>query len=530
MLSTVDGSRVRWLFGPPGWKNALRETVIYLITLPAVVFPLSQPGPLGPIGGLALGVSCLLARRRWPAFAFAASGVMSGVFMVVLAFSAGRRLSQPVWLGASVLGAVASGVLAKVLVGVTASDHQVAVIGGGAALITASLPAILGYAVARRRTLLEVLRERAFHLERERRSLVSEARTRERARIAMDMHDSLGHQLTLISLQAGGLKVTAAEPEQARTASELHEAARRAMVELREIVGVLGREAGQDAPPHGSPLDRLPVLLNSARATGTAVDYAENGTAIALPRATESAIHRIVQEGLTNVARHAPGAPVAVRVNYEPDGVIVEVVNGVATALPHKDLGGGRGLSGLRERARLAGGVLHAAPTPDGGFRLAGVLPYDATPSPEPADELDGYVPENPLALNETGTVMRRLRDRPVLLGSALVGVVVVGLVAVFVSIYLFSAHLKLSISEAEYEAARVGQSEHDVVAALPPVLSTVQKVFAGSVEPEPVNARCDYHLASTAKLDGSTTTYYRFCFRDGVLHEKRRFVVKDSF
>ncbi|WP_086827591.1 sensor histidine kinase [Allokutzneria sp. NRRL B-24872] len=530
MVSTVDGSWARWLFGPPGWKNVLRELVVYTASLFFAVRAFPEPSAVVLVASIAVAVACLLARRRFPAIALVASGLVVSAFCAVLSFSAGRRLGMPVKLGAAVLGCTAVAVLRTVAEVPQEADVLLALVGSGYLLIYITVPAVLGFAVARRGALVEALRERAVHLERERRSLVSEARTRERARIAMDMHDSLGHQLTLISLQAGGLKVTATEPAQARTAAELHEAARRAMVELREIVGVLGRETGQETPPPGSPLERLPDLLDSARATGTAVGYTETGTKVELPRATESAIHRIVQEGLTNAARHAPGAPVMVRLNYESDGVIVEVLNGNAVSPPQRGFGGGRGLSGLRERARLAGGVLHAAPVPGGGFRLAGVLPYDATPAPEPDDALDGFVPSNPLVLNETEALMRRMRNRPVLFGSVIAGVVLIGVALLGFAVYVGVTRQETTIGSLEYVLSLVGAEEQEIVAVLPPPDADTQRQLAAETGAPPENARCVYYYASSSKEPKGSTTAYRFCFRDGLLLEKQKFVVRDPF
>ncbi len=137
-------------------------------------------------------------------------------------------------------------------------------------------------------------------------------------------------------------------------------------------------------------------------------------------------MYRIVQEGLTNAHKHAPGAPITVELRHEPDSLVVEVANGPvpagAPAAPPA-ISGGQGLAGLRERARLVGGMVHSGPAPDGGFRVAGVLPYgdgsapagrkDAT-SVAPAGDFRGRAGGVPRAtVGRTSTASIRRRSTP---------------------------------------------------------------------------------------------------------------------
>ncbi|MEU6730426.1 histidine kinase [Nonomuraea wenchangensis] len=193
-------------------------------------------------------------------------------------------------------------------------------------------------------------------------SAEAQARLRERARIARDMHDSLGHDLALIAVRAAGLELAPGlDPAQARAAGELREAAADATERLRQIIGLL-REDSDVAPL--APVDEdVTELVRRARDSGMTIDLdVAAGPAPALAGA-------VVQEGLTNAAKHAPGA--AVRISVGPRRVSVR--NGPARGRPVARTGG-MGLAGLAERARLAGGTLTAGAV-DGGYELVVELP-----------------------------------------------------------------------------------------------------------------------------------------------------------
>ncbi|WP_218156203.1 sensor histidine kinase [Nonomuraea wenchangensis] len=192
-------------------------------------------------------------------------------------------------------------------------------------------------------------------------SAEAQARLRERARIARDMHDSLGHDLALIAVRAAGLELAPGlDPAQARAAGELREAAGDATERLRQIIGLLREDA--DAAPLAPVNEDVTELVRRARDSGMAIDLDVAEPAPALAGA-------VVQEGLTNAAKHAPGA--AVRVSVGPGRVSVR--NGPARGRPVARPGG-MGLAGLAERARLAGGTLTAGAV-DGGYELVVELP-----------------------------------------------------------------------------------------------------------------------------------------------------------
>jgi signal transduction histidine kinase len=199
-------------------------------------------------------------------------------------------------------------------------------------------------------------------------------------RIARDLHDSVAHSMASISVQAGvGAHVLDERPEDARAALlAIKHASGDALAELRATLSMLrSSEAVPREPTDG--LDRLPLLVESSRAAGLAVDVVIEGDAQQLPPAVDTAAFRIVQESLTNVIRHAGPARATVAVRHGDGGVEIEVtddgrgaVNGNGDAVRG---GGGHGLAGMRERVALLGGELYAGPRRTGGYRVRARLP-----------------------------------------------------------------------------------------------------------------------------------------------------------
>lgn len=206
-------------------------------------------------------------------------------------------------------------------------------------------------------------------------SRVEQARLRERARIAEDMHDSLGHELNLIALRAGALQIAPDLADRHReTAAGLRAGAAEAMERLRDIIGVL-REEGEPAPLEPSRAG-VGVLVDRARDSGARVELRCSGEAGELPAMTDKAVYRVVQESLTNVMKHAPGAAATVRLDHTPLDVTVAVRNSPSARDPLENRAqGGRGLIGMQERIRVAGGEFRAGGLPDGGFEVIARLP-----------------------------------------------------------------------------------------------------------------------------------------------------------
>ncbi|WP_311931823.1 histidine kinase [Microbispora sp. H11081] len=243
---------------------------------------------------------------------------------------------------------------------------------GATALMALGIFVVLPWLAGRfRRQQAELVRaglERVTRLEREQELIAERARLRERARIAADMHDSLGHELALIALRAGALELAADMIGRNReAAARLRESAVTATDRLRRTVGVLRAPATDDAGrvPTEPPDETVEALVDRARGAGMAVDLRYDGARGSLPPLVDRAVHRVVQESLTNAARHAPGADVLVHIERSAEAVVVTVRNPVAGAVAGP-AGGGSGLAGLRERARLLGGTLRAGPQDDG--------------------------------------------------------------------------------------------------------------------------------------------------------------------
>ncbi|MGW2555062.1 sensor histidine kinase [Streptomyces sp. NPDC001635] len=283
-----------------------------------------------------------------------------------------RRL--PVLVGFAVAGFVAG------VVGLQGGLPNAGVREAGYATALILGPLAVGYAVAAKRDLAEAMQARVVDLEREQRLLEGRARAEERAGIAREMHDVLGHRVSNMVLAAGALQVgTAADlPEMRRTADLIRSDGHQALEELREILGVLSASPGSQAAPVEpvSDADKIAELVAHAVERGQPVNLRIDGFPQMLPAQVQRALHRIVQESLTNAAKHAPGADVDVHIGCRADGVHVDVVNAPPGRAPVNGLpSGGHGLAGLSERVELLGGTL-AAGKYNGGFRVSAVIPH----------------------------------------------------------------------------------------------------------------------------------------------------------
>jgi signal transduction histidine kinase len=386
--SMVDG---------PGAERSLRDwgvdalvTVVALgIGAIALHDTWDMHGTTAKVIDIVLGLASLAAlwdRRRHPvgvaAFVVPASAISSlagGAGLVVLfnaAIRCGRR--DLAWI---VLASVAGAIVYSLLYARNGIDLRNQVVVG---ILLFGFSIGWGLFVRVRRDLIDSLRERAARLEEEGLLRAEQARSAERERIAREMHDVLAHRLSLLSLHAGALEFRPGAPaeEIAATAGVVREAAASALEELRDVVGVL-REGtdGETRRPQPTLAD-LPTLIEESRAAGMRIEAEldlpadeEDGGAAGVGRTA----FRVVQEGLTNARKHAPGALVRVRAATTADALEIEVRNRAplrpapAPALP----GAGSGLIGLGERVELAGGELRAEVAGDGDFVLAATLPWE---------------------------------------------------------------------------------------------------------------------------------------------------------
>lgn len=237
--------------------------------------------------------------------------------------------------------------------------------------LVAGLPLAIALLAHAREELSSRIAELAVSRERERLLHAHAIRADERARLAREMHDVVSHQVSLIAMQAGALRVAAVDPNAKQVAGTIRMLSTRTLDELRQLVSVLRTTSGDDSPQPG--VEELPQLIagSGMPVTLTVIGSAE------VPASISGAAYRTVQEALTNIRKHANGSMVTVRVDLDDDELRVEVLNGPppvprsSPALPS----GGHGLMGLRERADLLSGTFEAGATNDGGFTVKMTLP-----------------------------------------------------------------------------------------------------------------------------------------------------------
>ncbi|MEV4413594.1 histidine kinase [Catellatospora sp. NPDC049609] len=315
-------------------------------------------------------------RRRWPpaAFAVAAGAVFliqdgllwPGFIAVLICAYSAVAYGRSVRLAGGLL--VVAAVVAAALFA-----QSIPQMPGWASPFAVLLPAGLFAAALRSaRDRADAAARRAAALEQEQAATARAAMAEERARIARELHDVVSHHVSVMVVQAGAAgKVIDQRPDLAAGAlSAIEDSGRSAMAELRHLLGLM---APVDDRLHPQPgLRELDTLVDAVRAAGQPVTLRRDGTQV--PEGVDLTAYRVVQEGLTNALRHAPGARTAVEIRRDGGDLLVEVSNEPPTGEPGGP-GAGRGLLGLRERLRLHDGSLQAGAAPGGGFRLAARIP-----------------------------------------------------------------------------------------------------------------------------------------------------------
>lgn len=229
----------------------------------------------------------------------------------------------------------------------------------------------------RRRRETEELMGRAEALERERELQAQVAVAEERTRIARELHDLVAHSMGVIIIQSQGAQRVLERDSAAvrRALASIDATGRQGMAELRRLLGMLTGAADTGELSPQPSLERLGELLEGVRSAGLAVESRVDGHVRPLPPGIELAVFRIVQEALTNALKHAGAKQVAVKLQYLPTRIDVEVTDdGIGGGTPSPN---GHGLVGMRERVSVYGGTLSIEKPPEGGFRVHASLPVD---------------------------------------------------------------------------------------------------------------------------------------------------------
>ncbi len=379
--------------GPRGWDLVLWlvTAVLFIIGWPTVQLSHEVQGSLMPVVA-AVGVAPLLLARLHPLLGWglwAVGGVVVPLlfdrtpgydfpwqvtaFLVLLALlfavalRDGARAIAITWLVTAVLFVVLlpNELSAGWVFGVTA------VMGVGL---------LVRWLVRSRQELAE--QTELGELERARRAIAEE-----RTRIARDLHDVVAHRMSMVVVQAQSApyRLGGVEPQVSEEFASIADQAREALNEVRGMLGVL-RSDGQlaeDVPQPGT--DDVLVLLRQARAAGLDLTWEGTGDPGRCGEATAMVLYRILQESLANASRHAPGAAVAVDIDFG-DQVLVRVRNGPSGRAPGPGRHSGQGIAGMQSRAASVGGGLTAGPTDDGGFEVRAHLPARAGSDPVPAE------------------------------------------------------------------------------------------------------------------------------------------------
>jgi signal transduction histidine kinase len=380
----------RWTLLSPRRLDGGLAIVAASLTVAELITTLSGTGGRGPRlvdAVLAAGTVAPIAFTRRAPLRAAAVGLASMISWAALAAPfdpltgvapTGLLLCYPFAIGARYTMRTASAALVLYLVATAAllavdpqpSSNTDAELPITAALIIGTWAA--GSALGARSRLLSALADTADEIEREHYLLARETLIEERNRVARELHDAFAHSMTVIVLQAGAARrAWTTNPELARGhAAVVHQTLQETIAELRELILAVAEDQDRAAA-----VPRIERLINRARAAGMYVALLIDGSQRPAAADVEHTAYRIVQEALTNAARHSPGAEVRVRVRFSETELAIEIENGPCRREADIGEGVGHGLHGMRERAASCGGELAATQPPGGGFLVAARLP-----------------------------------------------------------------------------------------------------------------------------------------------------------
>ena len=386
-MSTVRGRL--WPLAKRHWFDAVLVVGIGVSVAVAVVDQDKKNGPDGPlwfdvIASAAIIVP-LFARRRYP---FGAP-IASVVVIVITSFIDVGLLDDDFVLFLALLAiffllgmaprrrqAVAGLLLALGLLAVGIHNSRTQSAGDWVwSFVTFTVAWAVGFGLNQKFREADEARERAARLEREREERARTAVAEERARIARELHDIVGHSVSVMTVQTAGVR-SLLRPHQEREREALQvveQTGREALAEMRRLVGVLRRPEEAPALAPQPSLEHLDRLVEQAQEAGLPVVLRVEGDPVQLPAGVDLTAYRLVQEGLTNAMKHARAKHAEVLVRYEHDHVDVTVSDDGSG--DGKGESGGHGLVGMRERVSVYGGDLEAGRLPEGGYRLHARLP-----------------------------------------------------------------------------------------------------------------------------------------------------------
>jgi signal transduction histidine kinase len=348
------------------WRNvdALAVALVLLMALPAAT---CRRAPVAS-AVVALTAALSAAALGYPP----TSGWFSALLIAAAAVYLTDRRRAAALAAFTLVGDVLASIVAADTVGERLSAFQLV-----ANVCVIGVPLLLADLLREQRRLLAQVRDQSGRLAQLSAAEAGEAAARERVRIARDVHDVVGNHLSVIAVQAGaGRKVLDGDPEEARATFErIAQMAREALAQTRAAVRGMRDPGDEDgAAPALADLD---TLFDAIRASGVDVRVLRRPPDDALTAAAQAATFRIVQEALTNVARHARPPRAAVSIHLTNGEAFIDVNDDGARVT--RPVGNGSGIAGMRERAALAGGHLDAGPNPDGlGWRVHAVLPARA--------------------------------------------------------------------------------------------------------------------------------------------------------
>lgn len=518
----------RFLTPGPGWPDRgaiVRDVFLTLgfhLLMAAELHALSVLGTLGPwhvLAALVGPVAVVLLSRFHPLLAPCAAvilGYLIAAFIIVLmcaSYLAGRRSAKARPLVILIVFTVA------VSGDVWFSEmREEPVIWALSALVTAlsvAVPWLVGVYRRQQMELIEGGWEQARRSRREQRLTADQARMRERSRIARDMHDSLGHELTLIALRAGALEVARDLDERHREkVVELRETAVSATRNLREIIGVLNDDEGERTAPTGPAGESVVALVERVRDSGLRVMLVREGEMEDLPPMVDRAAHRVVQESLTNVAKYAPESQATVRLTADTRRLEVRVTNTATEGASGEEaVSGHRGLAGLRERVRLTGGTFAAGPA-ESGWEVCAILPLDGEAVPDEEIRTDGAAEIDRLQNN----ARRGVRNWSVALFAApalLCMVVIVLMYLVFLDLLTDS-----TLSPEDYAEVEVGRDRDELAPLLPGYPIDLETARIEEVTDPAPDPDCDQYRVDQGASDADADLY-QLCYEDGVLVTK---------